>query len=145
MNKQKTSNKQFGYEERVKIETFLEEKHGVNYIGRKLNRSKGSVSEEIKRNSVKGIYTAKKAQLKAYQRRWRAKYQVLKIAINSKLQDYVEDKIHRYWSPEGISGRIKFIETNFDYVGKDAIYSYVKSVHGRNLEKFLWYKGKKWK
>jgi IS30 family transposase len=145
MNKQKTNNKQFSYEERVKIETFLEEKHGVNYIARKLHRSKGSVSEEIKRNSVKGIYTAKKAQLKAYQRRWRAKYQVLKIAINSKLQDYVEDKIHRYWSPEGISGRIKFVETNFDYVGKDAIYSYVKSVHGRNLEKFLWYKGKKWK
>lgn len=134
-----------GYEERVKIETLLVIGYSRRKIGREINRPKSSICYEIKENSVKGIYTAKKAQLKAYQRRYRAKYQVLKVAINSKLQDYVEDKIHRYWSPEGISGRIKFIETNFDYVGKDAIYSYVKSVHGRNLEKFLWYKGKKWK
>ena len=145
MDKQQTKNKHFTYEERIKIETFIGIGYGKRKIGRLINRPKSSICDEIKINSVKGIYTAKKAQLKAYQRRWRAKYQVLKIAINSKLQDFVEDKIHRYWSPEGISGRIKFVETNYDYVGKDAIYSYVKSVHGRNLEKFLWYKGKKWK
>lgn len=143
MNKQQTKNTHFTHEERVKIEILLGEKHGPNYISRKLNRSKGSISEEIKRNKVKGIYSAKKAHHKAYQRRYWAKFQSFKIAMNDILRNYVEGKIKCFWSPEGISGRIKYVETELPYVGKDTIYAYVKSVYGRNLEQFLWHKGKK--
>ena len=46
-------------------------------------------------------------------------------------------------APEDISGRIKFIDTNIPYVATDTIYKYVKSVYGRNIVDFLWYKGKK--
>lgn len=143
MKNKPNKNTHFAYEERVKIETFLEEKHGINYIAKKLNRSKSSIWDEIKRNSVKGIYTAKKAHLKAKQRRRKAKYQALKIIMDILLQNYVEEKLQRFWSPEAISGRIKYVETSLPYAGKDAIYSYVKSIYGRNLEQFLWYKGKK--
>lgn len=133
----------FSYEERVKIETLLGAGYKKRAIARMINRPKSSVVEEIRRNSVKGRYSAKKAHFKAYQRRWRAKWQVLKIAINDCLREYVEEKLQRFWSPEGIAGRLKYIETSLPYVGKDAIYTYVESVYGRNLEQFLWYRGKK--
>lgn len=143
MNNQPNKNPHFSYEERVQIETLLNAGYGVRAIGREINRPKSSVSDEIKYNRVKGIYTAKKAHFKAYQKRWRARYQVLKIAINKQLREYVEEKLQQYWSPENISGRLKEIERQLPYVGKDAIYAYVLSPSGRNLEQFLWYRGQK--
>jgi transposase, IS30 family len=139
----KSKNTHFCYEERVKIEFLLNDKISLSEIAGRMQRSKSSVSDEIRLNSVKGVYTAKKAHLKSYQRRWRARYQSMKIAANALLRDYVESRIKRYWSPEDISGRIKFIDTNIPYANKDTIYKYVKSVYGRNLESFLWFKGKK--
>lgn len=141
--KSKAKNTHFCYEERVKIEFLLNDKTSLSEIARKLQRAKSSVFDEIRLNSVKGVYTAKKAQLKSYQRRWRARYQSMKIAANALLRDYVESRIRRYWSPEDISGRIRFVETNIPYANKDTIYKYVKSVYGRNLENFLWFKGRK--
>ena len=63
----------------------------------KLGKAKSSVSDEIKLNSVKGIYTAKKAHAKAKQRRWRARWQAMKIPIDILLRNYVEQKIKQYW------------------------------------------------
>jgi IS30 family transposase len=143
--KKKNKFAQFSFEERVKIETLLEEKISKKEIARKLKRDPSGVRKEINRNKVNGKYSALKAHLKSYQRRWRTKAQVLKIATNKSLKEYVEKHLTEYWSPEGISGRLKYVETNLPYVGKDAIYSYVNSVHGRPLEKYLWWKGKKWK
>jgi len=131
----------FTYDDRVIVELLLSEQWSYGKIALKLGKAKSSVSDEIKLNSVKGIYTAKKAHAKARQRRWRARFQVMKIAIDMALQDYVESKIKMFWSPEDIAGRIKFIDTNIPYTGKDAIYKYIRSVHGRNLVDFLWYKG----
>ena len=133
----------FTYDDRVVIELLLSEMWSLGKIAKKLCKAKSSVSDEIKLNSVKGIYTAKKAHAKAKQRRWRAKWQAMKIPIDNLLRDYVEQKIKQYWSPEDISGRIKFIDTNIPYVATDTIYKYVKSVYGRNLIEYLWYKGKK--
>ena len=141
--KRRTKSAHFCYEERVKIEFLINEGCGINEIAGKIKRSKSSVSEEIRLNSVKGAYAAKKAQLKAYQRRRRARSQSKKIPKTAALREYVELKIKMYWSPEDISGRIKFIDTNIPYVNKDTIYKYLKSIYGRKLERFLWHKGKK--
>lgn len=135
----------FSYEERVKLETLLGEGYGVSAIARNLGRSKGSVSEEISRNRVRGIYLAQQAHLKTYQRYWRARHEHLKVALHTALRTYVEEKLKRFWSPEGIAGRIAVIETHLPSVGKDAIYAFVQSVYGRNIEQFLWYRGKKQK
>lgn len=145
-NKKKSranKNKHFSYEERVKIETFLDDDLGVRAIARKLHRPKSSVSDEIRRNKVKGKYLAKKARLKTYQRYWRARHQHLKIAMSDTLRSYVEEKLARFWSPGGIAGRIAYVETHLPSVGKDAVYAFVKSVYGRNLEQFLWYRGRR--
>ena len=131
------------YEERVKIECFIGEGYRVTDIARKLNRAKSSISDEIRLNSVKGEYIAKKAHHKARVRRLYAKYQSMKIIVDRMLCNYVESNLKRFWSPEDIAGRIKCIDTHIAYANKDSIYKYVKSVYGRNLVDFLWYKGKK--
>jgi IS30 family transposase len=131
-------NTHFSFEARVKIETLLDEGFSKRKIAEKLKRDPKSIREEIKRNSVRGTYTAKKAEAKAKQRRRSAKFQVLKIAMDTVLKEYVEKHLRTYWSPEGISGRLKYVDTHLPYVGKDAIYAYVESVHGRPLEQYLW-------
>lgn len=136
---------QLSFEERVKIETLLREGVSKKGIARKLDREPKTIRYEIKMNKVRGKYSANKAQLKSYQRRWRAKFQVLKIAIDKELKKYVEKHLMEYWSPEGIAGRLKYVDTHLPYVGKDAIYAYIESVNGRSLEKYLWWRGKKWK
>lgn len=143
--KKKKKFAQIKFAERVKIETYLGEGFSKRKIAEKLGRDPKAVREEIRQNKVRGKYIAVKAQVKSYQRRWRAKSQVLKVAKDSALQKYVEDRLKEYWSPEGISGRLKYVEKKLPYAGKDAIYAYVKSPHGRPLEKYLWWKGKKWK
>ncbi len=144
-NKTKSHEKttHISYEERVKIECLLGQGYGNNKIAKTLGRSKSSVSDEINCNSVRGVYTAKKAQLKAYQKRWRAKLQSMKVAMDSTLRSYVENGLKKYWSPEAIAGRIKYVEKEIPYASKDSIYKYVKSPYGRQLEEYLWYQGKK--
>ena len=132
----------FTFCDRVKIELLLSEHWSYSDIAKKLNKAKSSVSDEIKLNSVKGIYTAKKAHQKARQRRKKAWWQSMKIAMDAGLSNYVEEKIKRFWSPEDIAGRIKFIDKHIPYANKDSIYKYLKSVYGRQLIEFLWYRGK---
>src|SRR3990167_5524314 len=94
MKKVKNKNTHFSYEERVKIETFLKEEYGIRKIARKLHRAKSSVSSEVCRNSVNGIYTARKANIKTYQRYWRARHQHFKIAMNKALRFFVRSEEH---------------------------------------------------
>ena len=143
MKEHKPNGVHFSYEERVIIEAFLEEGLSLRAVARKLSRPTSSVADEVGRNKVKGEYVAQKAHLKAYQRRWRSRYQHLKVMMHDGLQAYVEEKLRRFWSPEGIAGRLTHIERHLPSLGKDAIYAYVGSAYGGPLEQFLWYRGKK--
>lgn len=136
---------QFSYKERVQIETYVQEGVSKREIARKLKREPSSVRYEIKQNSVRGTYIAEKAQLKAYQRRWRAKSQVLKVAVTKVLKEYVQAKTKAYWTPELIAGRIAYVDTHLPRVGKDAIYAYLESPHGRPLLQYRWHKGRAYK
>jgi IS30 family transposase len=136
-------NTHFSYEERVKIETYLAENLSLRAIAQKLHRPKTSVVDEVRRNRIKGTYTAKQAELKTYLRYYRARHQHLKVVMHDGLRKFVREKIKQYWSPEGIAGRLTYVEESLPSVGKDAIYAFVKSVYGRNIEQFPWYRGKK--
>lgn len=68
-----------------------------------LARSKSTISREIKKNSVKGKYTAKKAQIKSYQKNHKKKKVAKKIVMNNELDDYVRKKLMDTWSPELIA------------------------------------------
>lgn len=126
--------------ERKEIEMLLKKSRSQNYIARTLKRGKGTVSEEIKNNSVNKIYDAKKAHHKAYVKRKYSKYQGMKIVENKETRDYVEKHLKNDQSPETIAGRMKVLDTNIPYAGKGAIYKFIYSVYGRPLEKFLYNK-----
>ena len=133
----------FSYEERVKIETYLADGLGIRAIARKIERPRSSVSDEIRRNTVKGAYRAEKAKMKTYQRYWRARHQHLKVAMHDGLRKFVREKLKRFWSPEGIAGRLTHIEKELPSLGKDAVYAFVRSPYGGPLGKYLWYRERK--
>ena len=103
-------------------------------IAKALNRSASTISDEIKRNSVRGKYDPKKADHKAYVRRHEAKYQGMKIAENKELQKYVDNHLYDDQSPEAIAGRITKHEKHLPKVSKNSIRRYIKSVPGRRVE-----------
>ena len=126
--------------ERQRIEKYLNQGYSQRFIARKLGRSVSSISTEIRENSINGIYEARKAHHKAYVKRRQAKRQCLKVAMNPELKRFVTKNILDDQSPEGISGRLKQVETQLEYASTKAIYKFVKSPHGRLIEKHLYAK-----
>lgn len=126
--------------ERRRIERLTTGGLGVREIAQALDRGIGTISEEMRRNRVKGAYVATKAEHKAYVRRKYSKQQCLKVVSNRDLRRYVEEKLKEEWSPELIAGRIKNVDRYLPHVSPKAIYAFVYSVHGRPFEQFLYSK-----
>ncbi len=83
--------------ERFVIEKLFVAKIRLREISRFLLRSPNTVSREIRKNTVNGEYIAKRADHRAYVRRWRSKRQCLKVAMDRFLCRFVEKKL--YWTP----------------------------------------------
>lgn len=131
--------KHFCLYERQRIERYLKAGRSRRFIAEKLDRSVSSISDEINGNSVRGFYDAKKAERKAYQKRWRSKIQCLKVAVDPALKKFVIDSMTRDdQSPEGISGRLKKVEKKIQYASSKAIYNFVYSPNGRQIEPYLY-------
>ena len=127
--------KHLSFEERFVIETLCKKNTSIRAIALILERSPNTISREIKKNSTKGIYTAKKAHHKAYLKRWRSKTQCLKVAMNHFLYRYVDRKLRlSKYSPEQISGELKEIYNII--CSPKAIYKFAES---RCLERFLFW------
>lgn len=129
--------------ERQRIERYLKDKQSLRFIANKLGRSVSSISNEVKANGGKSVYTTQKANHKAYIKRRRSKIQCLKVAMNKDLQKFVTENILDDQSPAGIAGRLQQVETNIEYASTKAIYKFVRSVHGRKIEKHLYSKAVK--
>lgn len=102
-------------------------------IADRLGRAVSTISDELSRNRRKGRYIPEKAEEKAYQRRWQVQKIGKKIIRYKELRAFVEKHLHEGQSPEAVAGRLKR-EGKLPLVSKDAIYRYIKSVHGRLLE-----------
>jgi transposase, IS30 family len=109
----------------------LEKKYSLRNIASALNRSVSSISDEIKKNSVKGIYDPHKAQYKMNVRRHNASYRGKKIVRHNQLKNFVEQNLLDGQSPEGIAGRIKHHEKNLPHVSKNTIYRFLRSPYGK--------------
>lgn len=129
--------------ERSEIAYLLDKRHGLRTIAEMLNRSPNTISREINNNSVDGRYDPLKADHKAYVKRKYSKYQGMKVVEDDNLRNYVEEKIKQSWSPEQISGRIKSVDRHLKYIGFKGIYKFIDSCYGRNLERYLRYRGRK--
>lgn len=128
--------------ERLELAVLLRRGYGLREIGRVLSRSPSSISTELKNNRVRGVYDPRKAHHKAYVRRKYAKYQGMKIVGHPTLRSYVEERIKEDWSPEEVSGRLKEVDVHLPYASFRAVYKFVYSVYGRQLEPCLRYRGK---
>ena len=122
------------FEERFLIEKMFKAGSALRNIAEFLDRSVNTVSREIKKNCVDGIYDSKKAEHKAYARRWRSKSQCLKVSMDSFLIVFVEEKLEKKWSPKQISGHLKR-ELHISCSSK-AIYKFAES---RGLEHLLFW------
>jgi len=133
----------FSFGERKRTERYLRKRKSLREIARILDRSVSSISDEIKNNSVNGIYDAKKAHHKAYVKRETSKRDCLKVAMDSLLQKFVIESMKNDQSPCGISGRLKEVEKSIQYASSKAIYKFIESPHGRQIEKHLYSKAVK--
>lgn len=121
-------------EERFLIEKLYLAGSAIRRIAEFLSRSVNTISREIKKNSVKGIYSAEKAIQKTSMRRWRAKGQCLKVSMNAFLCVFVEAKLEKKWSPKQISGYLRN-ELDIQCSAK-AIYKFAES---RGLDHLLFW------
>ena len=126
---------QLNLSERAQVEILVSKGYAQKDIALVLGRHPSTMSRELKRK-VRGVYVARKAQHKAYVKRKYSKYQGMKIAEDMTLETYVTTHLKLGWSPEQISGRIAE-ERKFKSVSHTAIYSWLRSVHGRQLESEL--------
>lgn len=95
------------FEERFVIEKLYCAKIEIRKIAEFLERSPNTISREIGKNSVCGVYTADKARQKSSMKRWRAKGQCLKVAMDSFLAVFAKDRLEDRWSPKQISGYLR--------------------------------------
>ena len=124
--------KHFSFVERAQVEILGSKGYSQREIGRVLGRNSGTICRELKRKA-NGQYIARKADHKAYVRRKYSKYQGMKIREDMKLEQYITKYLKYGWSPEQISGRISE-ECMLPVVSHTTIYSWLRSIHGRQLE-----------
>lgn len=126
---------QLSLEERAQVEILFSKGYAQKDIAQVLDRHPSTVCRELRRK-VRGEYVARKAHHKAYVKRKYSKYQGIKINEDMRLEEYVTKYLRLGWSPEQISGRIAD-ERKLEVVSHTAIYSWLRSVHGRQLESEL--------
>jgi IS30 family transposase len=126
------------YKERVVIETLLSEKKSRTFIAKRLNRSKSTITRELKKwigkPSDKYKYSADLAD-------WNAKDDYLnkrnldKISTYKSLKRYVYRGLLNEWSPEQIAGKIKleYPGNSIMSISHEAIYTHI---YNHNQGKF---------
>jgi transposase, IS30 family len=92
--------------EREEIAVGLAQELSCRQIAARLapGRSASTVSREVRRNSVRGVYRAHLAEREALERARRPK--PAKLAACGELRQWVQQKLEKNWSPEEISHRL---------------------------------------
>jgi len=121
---------------RTELSILLKKGYSCRDIGDALKKSPSSISHEVKENNVNGIYDPDKADHKAYVKRWRSKYQGMKINGNQELENYVRNGLLHYWTPEEITGRLEY-EQGKSVISFKTIYKRLYSPHGQLLRDYL--------
>jgi IS30 family transposase len=124
--------------ERRRIERALQVGKSFRKIAKALDRSVSNIAREVNRGGGRTKYRANRAQDRAVRTRKNSKVQCMKVALNPVLKGYVLKKLKKKWSPELIAGRLKNHDKTIAYASHKAIYKFVYSVHGRNVEKYLY-------
>jgi len=93
-------------------------------IARELSVNQSSISRELRRNSTTNrIYHAGNATRKYHQRKQIANQPRKRIENDPWLEEYIYQKLKKYWSPEEIAGRLR--KNNNVVVCHETIYKYI--------------------
>ena len=124
------SYKHFSMEERYEISHLREQGYSIRKIASALGRAASSVSRELKRNSGKTIgYKPSYADELCWARRWRGSC----LLRHPKLYEYVMSKLAIGWSPEQISGRLKYKRGELS-ISHESIYRFIYSQIARTKD-----------
>lgn len=108
-------------------------------IAKYISKSQSTISRELRKNIVDGIYSAKKAYQNYKSKRKKSKRD-FKLN-NPELLIYCIKKLQEYWSPEQIAGRLKldFLTNKDMQVTHETIYKYIikDQKSGGELYKYL--------
>jgi len=133
------------YEECIKIQVYLEEWLKHRPIAKKLGRSNSSISDEIRKYSVNGKYTASMAWIIRKTRRLLANTLHCKIQRWDPLDTFIFEKIKSYRSPEQVAWDRR--RETWEVISKDTVYRHVKKVYPELIKKYFrrwWKKYKYW-
>jgi transposase, IS30 family len=123
--------------DRRRFYTLLEMRVPIAEIAKRLSKHRSTLYRELNRNSKLEGYFPKVAQLKTEER---AKQKRLsKLQQDGILRDYVVRSLKKGWSPEQISGRMKYHKLSF-YVCHETIYQFVYQSKNKDLYYCLRYK-----
>ena len=126
--------------DRRRFYTFLEMKLSMTDIAKRLGKDRSTLYRELGRNKEPEGYLPGTAQLKAEER---AKQKRLsKIGKDGYLRDYVIRSLKKGWSPEQISGRMKYHKLTI-YVCPETIYQFIYQSKKKELYHCLPYKKSK--
>jgi IS30 family transposase len=128
--------------DRQDIDLHLKDKKSHRKIARLIGKGRTAIDDEVRLNAVNKKYDWKKADDKARLRRRESKVQGMKVHGHSGLLAYVREKLKLDWSPEQISGRIKYFEKHLPYVSAKGIYKFIAGRYGIGLKKYLRYQGR---
>lgn len=129
--------------DRAQIEALDKEGFKQSVIARRLAVDRSSISRELTRHSTPHGYFAKMAQAQHEQKRkkCRPKRKVEEVKAISR---YVLEHIWRGWSPETISGTLRYqiaagLRPSSDYVNHESIYRFVYDSEFGKKEKLFQY------
>lgn len=125
--------------DREEIQILLSRWYTNREISLTLWRHHKTIDEEIRNNSVKWIYNAKKAYHKVYVRRLFCKKQLKKIRVNNDLEDFVRKKLKEDRSPEEIKWDWNANHKSL-HISTPTIYKYIYSRFGYWLSEHLYTK-----
>lgn len=129
-------------EERYHIYLMRKQQNSLTTIAKTMNRSKSTISREIRRNTGKKGYRYQQAHMFA---RVRHQDKNKAIKLTSNIKSYIIEGLQQYWSPEQIAGRL--YSDNDIKISTETIYRFIlqdKTIDG-NLYTYLRHQHKKYK
>jgi transposase, IS30 family len=129
-------------QERDKIAYWYAIGESIREVARRLGRSPSSISDELKRNKVDGIYHSIRAH-KATEARKQNAHKKYLLKTRPPLKSYVLEKLDLGWSPEQIAGRLRKeinegLRPREEYINHESIYQYIYDEQQK--EQRLWEK-----
>lgn len=128
---------QLSVTDRRRLYVYLEMGVSVSEIANKLSRHRSTIYRELKRNQESEGYFPIVAQEKMQERKQQKNGR--KLENDGILRDYVIKGLKKGWSPEQISGRMKYHKLTF-YVCHETIYQFIYASKQKELYKYLAYK-----